>query len=278
METGQAFIGKQAKEVDKPPFLQYLKVSIIIPAYNCAQSISMTLDKILHQKYPDLEVIVIDGSSTDSTMEVLKRYDDIRLRLYSVASFKRYEMFNKGISLARGDYINFLFPGDFFLRPDTLQLMMKLALDQGKPHLVYSGTLLRDGFSEEKFLFRQLSLELLKRGQQPTSLQACWFKRETFMEIGKFYTDFHMRGGFDLLCRFLLQGTLRYSSIRLALTDYDLRGVTRHDVLCHFWETLKTVYYYFGLVALISWLFRQKDIKRFFTLWIRSVKAAFLGK
>jgi len=248
------------------------RVSIIVPTYNCAQSISSTLDSLLDQNYQNLEIIAIDADSVDRTLELLEGYTDPRLRIYSVSSYNRYEMFNKGISLAQGEYLNFLFPGDFYVRPDTLRIMMTMALDQTKPQLVYSGTLLRDGRSEVKVMFRQLSLDLLKQGQQPTSLQACWFRRDIFAEIGKFRTDISLRGGFDLMCRFCLNEKLRFNALHYALTDYDLRWVTHQRVFSHFTETFKIVYSHFGFFATVAWLWKQKDISRFFKLWLRSLK------
>src|SRR5262249_23677584 len=145
---------------------------------NCSQSIAATIGSVLIQDYPSFELIIIDAESTDRTVEVIKRFRDDRILLYSVSDYQRYEMMNKGISLAQGEYINFLFPGDFYLSKFALKLMMTLALKQKKPDLIYCGTLLRDGKSEVKILCRHLDIPLLKRGQQPTSLQSCWFKTE----------------------------------------------------------------------------------------------------
>lgn len=254
------------------------RVSIILPTLNCAQTIALTMKQLLEQDYPHFEVIAIDAGSSDRTVDILTRYRDPRLQVHRVPSYQRYEMFNLGISMAQGEYLNFLFPGDFYIRPDVLRIMMTLALDGKKPQLVYCGTLLRDGKSDVKFLFRHLDIDLLRRGQQPTSLQACWFSREIFDEIGRFPTDYEMRGGLDLLCRFMKDGKRRFSSLQYALMDYDMRWVTHPQVLRHLWETMRTVFRYYGLVATLGWFFRQKDAGRFMKLWIRRLKIAFLGQ
>lgn len=253
-------------------------VSIIIPTFNCAQTIALTMNQLLEQDYPHFEVIVIDAGSTDRTVEVLEGYKDTRIRLYSAMTYQRYAMFNKGISFSMGKYLNFLFPGDFYIRPDVIRMMMTLALNEGNPQLVFSGTLLRDGKNEVKFMFRQFTTDLLRRGQQPTSLQACWFKREIFDEIGRFRTDYQMRGGFDLLCRFQLHGKWRSAAMPYAFTDYDLRWVTHPQVFRHLWESMKTVHRYFGFYATLGWFFRQKDTGRFIKLWSKGIKVAFSGK
>lgn len=257
---------------------EYPKVSIIIPSYNCAQSISTTMESLLNQEYPDFEVIIVDGGSTDRTLEVVKGFANDKVHLYSVSTQERYEMLNKGLSQSSGLYVNFLFPGDFYIYRETLKHMMSTALDHDKPHLLYCGTLLRDGRTEVKFLHRHLSLKLLRNGQQPTSLQSIWFRVEIFRELGKFNTSLRLRGGYELLCRFCLHKNFRAVSTNRVLTDYDLRWVTSRLVIRHFWETMRTVYKYFGMWSTVRWLFFQKDMLRFAKLWFRRVKVAFLGR
>jgi glycosyltransferase involved in cell wall biosynthesis len=249
-------------------------VTILVPTLNCSQILPLTLDSIISQHYPHYEILVIDGGSTDRTHEVLHGYHS-HIRLCSAPKYDVYPILNQGVALAKGDYINVLFPGDLYIHPKTLWQMMSIAIQHSQPDLLYCATLLRDGRSEVKFLFRSLDLSLLKKGQQPTSLQACWFKKEIFDTLGYFRTDFQMRGGFDLFCRFCLKRSLRFIALRRAYIDFDLRGVTSSMVIRHFWETGRTIASYFGKWALIKWLVRQKDVKRFAKLWLRQLHMAF---
>lgn len=257
---------------------QYPTVSVVIPCYNHSAKIALTLDSILGQNYPKFEVLVIDAGSSDRTLEVVKNYRDERVRIFTVTSYQRYEMLNKGISQSSGSYVNCVFPGDFYIYPDALLYMMEVALDNDLPDLVYCGTLLRDGRHDPKILYRTLSLGLLKRGQQPTSLQSCWFKTEAIRKLGKFNVSYKLRGGYELMCRFLTHSNLRAVSTNRVLTDYDLRHVTRPMVLNHFIESLRTIRHYFGHRAMIRWLFIQKDFKRLLEIWWRQVKIAFIPK
>ncbi len=268
---------RKAFHQEKPAYLasEWLKVSIIIPTFNCAQTIALTIESLLEQDYPNFEIIVVDGGSKDRTLELVKAFRQDQIRIYSLPIAQRYEMLNKGISHALGRYINCLFPGDFYISRFTLQQMMSLAIEKNQPHLVYCGTLLRDGKSQVKSLYRSLNIELLKNGQQPTSLQSCWFRIDAFRELGKFNAKYHVRGGFDLLCRYMMHPEFRTESIHRILTDYDLRWVSRSMILQHFWETCVTIWRYYGAVATIQWLFRQKDALRFIKLWWRNIRIAF---
>lgn len=257
---------------------EFPKVSIVIPTYNCVHTVPLTIDSILNQQYNLFEIVIVDSGSTDRTLEVIKNYREEKIKIFTVAGHQRYEMLNKGISQAEGTYINFLFPGDFYLGREVLKYIMTLALNKNQPDLIYCGAFLRDGKNEPKTLFRQLDLNLLKNGQQPTSLQSCWFKTEVIRNLGKFNTSYTQRGGYELLCRYTLQNKFKTVSSNRVLTDYDLRLVTRKMVITHFFETMQTILNYFGPLATFKWLLRQKDIARFFKLWIRNTKVALIGR
>jgi glycosyltransferase involved in cell wall biosynthesis len=254
------------------------KVSIILPVYNSVQTILSTLESLLKQEYPSYEIIVIDGGSTDRTLETINRYHDIKMHIFSTTSNHFYEMINKGIAEASGSYLNILYPGDFYLFPGALKYIMSLALEQENPHLIYCATLLRDGRSEPKILSRQLSLKLLKSGRMPTSLQSCWFRTDLFNDLGKFSPSYTSRSEYEFLCRFCLKKHFRVFSTSRVLVDYDFRILTRKTVLDHFWKTLKIIYQYFGIVPSLHWIIYQKDWLRFLKLWARSIKVAFLGR
>lgn len=275
---------------EKPPLLRnelypaespyssdvFPKVSIVIPTSQSAHLIGQTLESLLSQDYPDFEVIVLDSASTDRTLEGVRAYRDARIKILSVVSLNRYEILNLGIAYAEGSYINFLFPGDFYLHGRVLRMMMELALEHHKPELVYCAAILSEEGEEMKVLYRPLTLSLLKLGRQPTNLQSCWIRLDTFQATGKFATIYQQRGGFEFLCRFCLTGNLRVASIYRAYTHYDLRGVGHKQVLRHFWETFLVVRKYFGWRAVFRWLFVQKDFRRFLRLWRRSLKSVFI--
>lgn len=266
------FLERKYQDSDLP------KVSIIIPSFNNSKLLGQTLESILRQEYPTFEIILVDASSTDKTLEVVKNLRENRLRVYSVTSYRPYEMLNLGISHAAGEYVCALFPGDSYTYIHTLRFMMSLALEENKPDLVFCGTLLRDGRSEIKTLYRELSLKLLKQGNQPTSMQSCWMRLDTLKELGKLDPQLQLRGGFDLLCRFILSKKYRVASAHRFYTDYDIRSITSQMLITHFFETMRVVWRHFGFLATVSWLFQQKDTTRFLKHWGRKWKLALFGR
>lgn len=254
------------------------KVSVVIPSYNCAHSIGHTLDSILAQEYPNIEVIVIDANSNDRTLACIKHYPKDRIQVHSVAQYKLYDMLNWGISLATGRYINFLVPGDFYVGKYAMLTMMELALAQKLPDMVYCATLLRKREEGPRILYRRYNKRLLRNGQQPTSLESCWYKTQSLRLIGKFDRTLRLRGGFDLFCRFLLDEQMRYKGTSQVLTDYATRKVSYLSIARHFWENMRIIRRHFGRRAVLRWLTRQKDVQRALIQWGHQLRLAFLGR
>src|SRR5437868_3496972 len=88
--------------------------SIIVPSYNQGNFIAQTIDSILHQSYKNVEILVMDGGSTDSTIDVLKTYSD-RIFWLSEKDRGQTHAINKGLAHAKGDIITFLNSDDYYL-------------------------------------------------------------------------------------------------------------------------------------------------------------------
>ena len=97
-----------------------LKVSIIICVLNGEKSIYKTVESILNQDYLNLELIIIDGGSSDNTIEIIKSFDSSKIKWISEPDKGISDAFNKGIKLATGDYINFQGDGDGFINSTSI--------------------------------------------------------------------------------------------------------------------------------------------------------------
>jgi glycosyltransferase involved in cell wall biosynthesis len=99
------------------------KISIITPSFNQANFIRFTIDSVLGQDYPNLEYLVIDGGSTDGTIEILKQYSG-RIRWISERDRGQSDAINKGLRLASGDILAFLNSDDLY-EPGALKKVGK---------------------------------------------------------------------------------------------------------------------------------------------------------
>jgi len=110
--------------------IQYPKISLVTPSLNQGQFIEETIQSVLSQNYPNLEYIVMDGGSSDNTLNVLKRYST-QLQWVSEKDAGQTDAINKGLRMASGDIQAYLNADDLFI-PGTLHRVAQLFKDHPK--------------------------------------------------------------------------------------------------------------------------------------------------
>lgn len=103
-----------------------MKISIITATYNSSSTLRDTLESVLGQTYPYIEHIIIDGGSTDGTLELIREYEPRyqgRLRYISEPDKGIYDAMNKGIRMASGEVIGILNSDDFYTSPDIVETL-----------------------------------------------------------------------------------------------------------------------------------------------------------
>ena len=117
------------------------KFSIITVTFNAASVIAPTLQSILEQSYQDYEFLLIDGGSSDNTVELVRNSGIKIATLVSERDKGLYDAMNKGIARATGDYLCFLNAGDSFHSHDTLEKMAAVATSKEElPDILYGET------------------------------------------------------------------------------------------------------------------------------------------
>ncbi|MES2110762.1 MAG: glycosyltransferase family 2 protein [Bacteroidota bacterium] len=104
-------------------------LSVITVVYNNARDIERTIQSITNQTYTNIEYIVIDGKSTDGTLQIIEGYKDRIAQLLSEKDKGIYDAMNKGLQLATGDYVIFMNSGDEFFEPTTVEKVFDTAPD-----------------------------------------------------------------------------------------------------------------------------------------------------
>lgn len=105
------------------------KLTVITIVYNNVRDIERTVLSVLNQSYPNIEYLVIDGASTDGTLDILKKYEGRLKRLISEKDKGIYDAMNKGIAMACGDYILFMNSGDEIYASDTVDKVFNSSSD-----------------------------------------------------------------------------------------------------------------------------------------------------
>jgi len=119
------------------------EVSIIIPAYNGAKTISETLHSLQQQTFQDFEIIIINDGSTDNTLEIIESVQDPRIKIFSYSNGGLPTARNRGIAQAQGDFLTFIDADDLWT-PDKMELQLTALKGNPNAGVAYSWTCFMD--------------------------------------------------------------------------------------------------------------------------------------
>ena len=181
-----------------------LKVSIVTATYNSAESILGALESLNEQDFENLEVIVVDGLSTDKTIDIVKSRLHREVRIISESDNGIYDALNKGIGRAKGDVIGFLHSDDVFAFSGVITEVMKVFEETGCDAVygdigLYSQ--IDDAVPVRYWKSCDFKFRLLALGWMPphTSL---FVKKAIYDSIGGFNESYKISADYDFILRF----------------------------------------------------------------------------
>ena len=178
---------------------QIPKISIITPSFNQGQYIEQTIDSVLSQNYPNLEYIIIDGGSTDNTVEIIKKYEKYLKYWVSEPDKGQSHAINKGFKMATGDIIAWLNSDDYYL-PEAFEFVAKKFEQNPNIDIIYGDVI---NFTDKKELYYKVkefeSLDFLSRISihQP----GVFWRRKLLDEVGLLDETLHYAMDYDLWMR-----------------------------------------------------------------------------
>lgn len=189
--------------------MHYPRISIIIAAFNCATTLKKCIESVVAQDYPQKELIIFDGASTDGTVDIIRSYDAEISVWRSEPDSGVYHAWNKGVDASRGEWLHFLGADDWLASPEMLSRVAfrlqdcpeEIRLAYGKVTLVSdSGTVVTthgEPWETARFqLGRRLSI-------QTTGV---FFRRSMFRVHGRFDESFRIAADYEFLLRELTVG------------------------------------------------------------------------
>jgi glycosyltransferase involved in cell wall biosynthesis len=201
-----------------------MKISIITVCYNAAATIADTLNSVASQDYPDFEHIIVDGASTDATMEVVAHTSHPRLRAVSEPDKGLYDAMNKGVAMATGDIIGFLNADDFYCRTDALRLIAGAFARHPAAAAVTGGVAIVDATDIARITrgySGRFAGWMLYFGHMPPH-PGMYVKSEMFRRVGKMDVSYRICGDLDWMVRFYLLHRLKsVALIRTLVTQRD---------------------------------------------------------
>jgi glycosyltransferase involved in cell wall biosynthesis len=181
------------------------KISIITVTYNSAATLEETILSVISQNYPNIEYIIVDGESTDNTMQIVEKYRSSISRIIREKDKGLYDALNKGIDAASGDIVGILHSDDFYTSADVVSSYAKIFDDKGCD-AVYADLYYVDRKNISKTV-RTWKSGKYRKGSflngwmppHPTFL----VKRSIYEKYGKFNLELKSAADYELMLRFI---------------------------------------------------------------------------
>lgn len=205
-----------------------MKVSIITVTYNSVATLQDTIDSLNNQDYPDIEYIIVDGSSTDGTQNVILANMDVVTLWISEPDKGLYDAMNKGIKMATGDIVGIINSDDFYHRTDAISKIVEAFHSSGKD-AVYADVEFVDPSNLEKtvryYSSKRFALSKFKKGIMPAH-PTFFTYLGNFEKFGYYKTDYKITADFELLVRFLYKNRLSSHYLPIPLMKMRTGGVS----------------------------------------------------
>ncbi|WP_324778933.1 glycosyltransferase family 2 protein [Thiobacillus sedimenti] len=205
-----------------------MKLSIITVCFNSEQTIERTLQSVVRQRGAAVEHIVVDGASTDGTMDILEAYRRHLAQVISEPDHGIYDAMNKGVRAASGDVIGFLNSDDVYADADVLA---KVGETMERHHLeaLFGDVAFYRPERPERMVRRYSSARFrpdrIAWGWMPAH-PALFVRREVFQNVGPFKPDYRIAGDFEFVARVFRRPDLRYRYLPEVLVKMRVGGVS----------------------------------------------------
>ncbi len=208
-----------------------MKISIITVTFNSQDFLENCISSVETQTYPNIEHIVIDGNSTDNTLNILKNKSNIKW--ISENDYGIYDAMNKGIEMATGDVIGILNSDDFFADEHVISRVVDAFVKNKGIQAVYADVCFvkRDGTAKKLRYYSSKYFKpfMFRMGMQPAH-PTFYVKKELFEKYGLYRTDLKIAGDFELLLRFLLKSQVKYKYVNDLWVKMRVGGISTSGV------------------------------------------------
>jgi glycosyltransferase involved in cell wall biosynthesis len=204
-------------------------ISIITASYNAKENIERTILSVISQTYKPMELLVIDGGSTDGTVEVIRKYEKEISYWCSKRDSGIYDAMNKGIKQARGDWIIFMNSGDLFADHKVLE-EMESKLDRRK-WIVYGDAYLESNGKRTAQIQKNRHLDLSR-----SIIHQSIFYQNSFLKNNLFDTRYKIMADYDHILSVSAKQPSLIVYVPYFICIYDKTGISSQPVYTYFNE------------------------------------------
>ena len=205
-----------------------MKITIITTCYNRASTVRSAIESVLSQDYDDIEYIIVDGASTDGSLEVINDYRERVARIVSEPDHGMYEAINKGIRMATGDVVGLLHSDDMLYAPDTVSKIVARMRETGADFLYGNGLFVNAENTDKvvrNWIGGDYRLWKVRHGWLPLH-PTCYIRREAMLRRGLYNETYRIAADSDLLFRYLLGGELSVAYLNEYIVRMRMGGMS----------------------------------------------------
>ena len=219
-----------------------MKVSIITATYNCVSVIEDCLVSVAGQSYENIEHIVIDGSSTDTTLEVLQNHRHALTKIVSEPDGGIYDALNKGIAYSSGEIIGFLHSDDVFSTKDVLKNVVSIFEADDSVSAVYGDLVYVQRSMPDKVVrtwrSSSFSPNFLKNGWMPPH-PTLYVRRDWYERIGGFDTRYRIAADYFSILQLFSQPYFKAVYLPEVIINMRLGGASNRSLGAIFRKSLE---------------------------------------
>lgn len=210
-----------------------MKISIVVATYNSAIFIESCINSILNQTYKNIEVIVIDGLSTDSTIDKLNTIieNHSNIKLISEKDKGLYDAINKGVKMANGDIIGFVHSDDCLANKHVLKVIFE-TFNQNHIDGVYGNLEYVDRVNTENIIrywkSSPFSKKLLRKGWIPPH-PTLFLKKSVYEKYGHFDLSYSISSDYDFMLRVFKNNQLKFKYVDIVFTKMRIGGTSNKN-------------------------------------------------
>lgn len=260
IEGGKRTRGSKRFSTPKAPL-----ISIITIVYNAANHLDQAIKSVISQSYENTEYLIIDGGSSDGSIDIIRAYDEYVDYWVSEPDHGIYDALNKGISLAKGNIIGMLSADDFY-EPEALKHVVEFYRMTGSHGIIFGNSYI----IQDDLNLRYLSVGSLRlwRGMS-FKHQAMFVHRQVHEQLGFYSTTYRIAGDYDFVLK-AMTAKIPFIHLDKPLVNYRNTGLSGLNPCASLMEAMNINRHCFGLIS--------REFISFIAIFVRSCLLSLAGK
>ena len=213
-----------------------MKISIITATYNSEATLKSSMLSVLNQSFQNIEYVIIDGNSTDQTLELVKQHQiqfpQIEFKILSEPDSGIYDALNKGVQLATGEVIGFVHSDDILAENQILSMLVS-QFKKEDLHGVYGDLQYVDRHNIAAVIrywkSNLFNASLLKKGWMPAH-PTLFLKKEVYQKHGLFNVNYKIAADYDFMLRILKDDSLKFGYLPQVITKMRVGGTSNRSI------------------------------------------------